>query len=307
MAGMMGLRPRTWLLAALVFGGMFVPMPGESRTLPALADLAHAPIFGLFTLMILHGLRSRRPASPLRLGLVAWALAVALGVAIEIVQGLTGRSASWHDVLADAAGAGAFLIWESAPRAASRAVRIGLYSAAAILVAVPSAPPLLVLADVAMQAHDGPRLASFESPLELSRWEFPDSRHSRSTSHATDGTWSLRVDLARGHYPGATLEWPVRDWTGYHDLEFDTYLDSGARLDLVVKIEDSHDDGRYQDRFHRMVSLTPGPNHTRIALAEVERAPEGRLLDLRRIRRLQFFTVGLSGPRTFFFDGIRLK
>ena len=166
--------------------------------------------------MILRGLRSRWPGSPLRLGLVAWAMAVALGVAIEILQGLTGRSASWHDVLADAAGAGAFLIWESTPRAASRAVRIGLYSAAAILVAVPSAPPLLVLTDVAMQVRDGPRLASFESPLELSRWEFQDSRPSRSTSHATEGRWSLRVDMGRGDYPGATLEWPVRDWTGYH-------------------------------------------------------------------------------------------
>ena len=61
------------------------------------------------------------------------------------------------------------------------------------------------------------------------------------------------------------------------------------------------------DRYHRTVPLTPGPNHTRIALSEVERAPDGRRLDLRRIRRLQFFTVGPSGPRTLFFDGIRLR
>ena len=89
--------------------------------------------------------------------------------------------------------------------------------------------------------------------------------------------------------------------------EFDTYLESGPGLDLVVKIMDSHDAGRYQDRFHRMVSLMPGPNHTRIALSDVERAPEGRLLDLRQIRRLQFFAVSPSEPRTLYFDNIRLR
>ena len=55
------------------------------------------------------------------------------------------------------------------------------------------------------------------------------------------------------------------------------------------------------------VPLRPGPNRTRIALSEVERAPDGRRLDLRRIRRLQFFTVDPSGPRTLYFDGIRLR
>ncbi len=286
---------------------MIVPMPGGRRELAALSDLAHAPIFGFLALLILRRLRSGRTGSPLRSSLVAWALAVALGVAIEILQGLTGRSASWHDVLADASGAGAFLTWKSTPRAASRGVRIGLYSAAAVVITLPSVPPLLLLTDVAIQVRDGPRLASFESPLELSRWEFQISRPSRSRSHATEGRWSLRVDMGRGGYPGATLEWPARDWKSYDELQFDTYLESGAELDLVVKIEDSHYDGRYGDRFHRTVSLMPGPNRTRIALSEVERAPDGRRLDLGRIRRLQFFTVGPAGPRTLFFDGIRLR
>ncbi len=296
-----------WLLAALVLGGMLVPMPGQWREIHALSDLAHAPIFGFLTLIILRGLRSRWPGSPLRSSLVAWVMTVALGVAIEILQGQTGRSASWHDVLADASGAGAFLTWASTPRAASRGVRIGLYSAAAVLVALPSATPLLLLMDAAMQARDGPRLASFESPLEISRWEFQDSRPSRSTSHATEGRWSLRVDMGRGDYPGATLDWPAPDWRPYDRLEFDTYLESSPGLDLVVKIEDWRHDGRYGDRYHRKVRLRPGPNHTRIPLSEVERAPDKRRLDLGRIRRLQFFTVGPSGPRTLYFDGIRLR
>ena len=114
--------------------------------------------------------------------------------------------------------------------------------------------------------------------------------------------------MGRGDYPGATLEWPARDWTGYHVLQFDTYLESGPGLDLVVKIEDLDHDGRYQRSLPPdWSSLTPGPNRTRIALSEVERAPDGRRLDLRHIRRLQFFTVGPARPRTLFLDGIRLR
>ncbi len=304
---MMGLKPRVWLLAALVLGCMLVPMPGERREIRALSDLAHAPIFGFFSLLILRGLRSRWPGSPRSLGLMAWSMAVALGVAIEVLQALTGRSASWHDVLANAAGAGAFLIWEATPEAASSAVRVGLYSAAAILVAVPSAPPLLVLTDVALQVRDVPMLASFESPLELLRWEFQDARASRSMSHATDGRWSLRVDMRRGDYPGATLEWPAPDWAAYENLLFDLYLESGPGLDMVVKIEDSDRDGGYRDRYHRTLPLVPGLNRITIALSEVERAPVGRRLDLRRIRRIQFFTIDPAGPRTFYLDGIRLR
>ena len=113
--------------------------------------------------------------------------------------------------------------------------------------------------------------------------------------------------MGEGDYPGATLEWPARDWAAYDDLQFDIYLESGPGLDLVVKIEDLDHDGRYQDRYHRTVPLGPGPNRTRIELSEVARAPRRRRLDLRRIRRLQFFTVGPSRPRTLYFDGIRLR
>jgi hypothetical protein len=64
-----------------------------------------------------------------------------LGAAVELLQDLTGRSPSWHDILANALGSAAFLICVSAPRAAPKRVRFGLFATAAILFLAPRYSP----------------------------------------------------------------------------------------------------------------------------------------------------------------------
>src|SRR4029079_5453379 len=166
-----------------------------------------------------------------------------------------------------------------------------------LLLVVASISPVLVLADSFIQVWNKPVLASFESDFELSRWEFGQSSGSRSSEHPTDGKWSLRLVLDRGKYAGATYAWPVHDWSTYCDLEFDAFVEHGPAMDLVIKIEDLKHNGRYEDRFHRVERLQPGPHHICIPLSEVERAPKRRKLDLKRVRRLEFFTE--SQPRPF--------
>jgi len=167
--------------------------------------------------------------------------------------------------------------------------------------------PALILVDSVMMRREEPVLASFESPLEMTRWGFGEAHATRSREHATAGAWSMKLDMDRGTYPGALLNWLIPDWSSYHALEWDTYLEPGPPLDLVVKIEDATHNGRYEDRFHGVVRLIPGPNHSRIELADVERGPRGRKLDLRRIRRLHLFTIRPRMPRTIYFDEIRLR
>src|SRR3954468_6462730 len=84
------------LFAILVIIGMLLPMPGEGREIHALCDLMHAPAAGLLAWLLLQGIRARLPGSPLRAALPTWAVVVSLGGPIEILQGLTGRSPSWH-------------------------------------------------------------------------------------------------------------------------------------------------------------------------------------------------------------------
>jgi hypothetical protein len=304
----MGMRRIAWIIISLVIGVLLVtPMPETGRELRSLSDLAHAPVFGLLSLAFLHGTRKLLPTRPFLAVLMSWAIVVLFGGSVELIQGLTSRTPGWFDALANALGAGAFLIWSSTPTAAPTHVRFAMMGTCAVLLAIPSLPPILVLFDSAIQAWSRPLLASLEGDLELSRWEFGDYSATRSLEHSTDGSWSLRVVLDKGKYAGVTFAWPVHDWSAHSYLEFDVYLEPGPPMDLVVKIEDQEQNGRYEDRFHRLERLEPGPHHIRIPLSEVERAPKGRNIDLRRIRRLEFFTETQPRPFTLFLDIIRLR
>lgn len=299
----------TACLAALAAAGVLlaVPVPAGGREVRAVLDLAHAPAFGLLALAVLSGGRAWLPRSPTGAAVAAWGSVVVFGGVMEGVQALSGRHPSWPDAGANASGAAASLAWFASRGLRRGPRRAALAAAGVALLAVPSVAPLLTLADAGWQAWDGPRLASFERPTELSRWDFQDCRAAPSRRHATDGGRSLRLEIGPGPYPAATLTWPSRDWSGHAALTFDAYLDPGPPMDLVVKVEGRGMAPRYEDRFHRVVRLNPGPQRVRIALADVERVPSGRRLDLRQVGRLEFFAVDLRSPRVVYLDDLRLR
>lgn len=295
-------------LAALAVGALLtVPVPSRSREVHALMDLAHAPTFGVLALVVLAAVRGRFPRSPRRDGPAVWVAVTLFGGAMELAQALSGRHPSWHDALANALGAAAFLVFAAYRSAPTPGRRLALAAAGSALLALPSAPPLLTLADAGLQARDFPLLASFENPTELSRWDFGDCRAARTRDHATDGDWALRLGLGPGLYPSATLTWPARDWSGRAALTFDADLSPGPPLDLVVKIEGLPAGRRAAARFERVVRLRPGPQRVRIDLSDAADAPAGRRLDLRRVGRLQFFAVALRSTRVLFLDEVRLR
>lgn len=97
------------LAAGAVFAVLIALMVGPFQNVEAATNIwdkaAHFVAFGVI-LLCLGALMPRRP----RIGLAI--AAVAVGGLVEIVQGLTGRDASWGDLLADALGAAAvLLIW----------------------------------------------------------------------------------------------------------------------------------------------------------------------------------------------------
>lgn len=165
----------------------------------------------------------------------------------------------------------------------------------------------MVLTDACLQRLAMPQVASFEHPLELSRWTARECRVRRVRGHATHGSWALRLDMQPGVYPGIGTRYPLPDWSRYEELVFDIELDEGPPLDIIVKIEDEQHNHEHYDRFHRRVRLLPGRRRVRVALSGVVAAPRGREMDLRCISFLQFFTVHLDSPRTLYLDNIRLR
>ncbi len=97
------------LLAVAILLVSLIAMIGPFGGLEAASGVwdkgAHFVVFGLI-LWSFGILFSRLPR------LMAAALALALGAAVEVIQGLVGRDASWGDLLADALGvAAALLLW----------------------------------------------------------------------------------------------------------------------------------------------------------------------------------------------------
>ncbi|HUG92591.1 MAG TPA: carbohydrate binding domain-containing protein [Planctomycetaceae bacterium] len=185
--------------------------------------------------------------------------------------------------------------------------RAGLRLAAVLAVGLAWWPSMLVLYDAWRQSREFPRLGSFESALELSRWSAQECRIERRRGEGTHGDWVLRLDLAPARYTGASLAWPPHDWSSYLDLVFDARVEGDAELVLTVKIQDAEHDGEVHDRFQRRVWLGAGWQEVRIALSQVASAPRDRRLDLRRVTLLQFFTGRLRERRAVSLDNVRLE
>jgi hypothetical protein len=232
-----------------------------------------------------------------------WVLAVAAGLAVEVLQELVGREATRADLQADAAGAAAGVLAGWSAGAPGRALRMALAGAAAL---AGCAWPTLRLVDVARQRRDPARLGRFEDALELDRWSFDRSRGGRSREHATEGRFALRVELRPGRYPGAGLTAPPPDWSAFARLSADVFLEGGTPLELRVKVEDESHNHQLSDRFQRVITLPPGASRIEIPLEDVAGGPHGRRLDLEHVAHLHFFAVDLRAPRVFFVDNVTL-
>ena len=206
-------HPRILLVfAALVMALLLMPVPIVTRQGAAFMDLAHAPLFGLVTLVAFYQLPPvvRSVPSAIVIGIV---LTAASGL-IELAQELTGRSSSWNDLWANVLGVTAALCLGLARESTSARRRSLLAASAVAALIVASVPGTITYWDAWRQKRDLPMIASFEDQLELSRWRFMFAHGQLSPEHATAGRLSLRVDLHAGKYPGPLMIWTPNDWRG---------------------------------------------------------------------------------------------
>lgn len=106
------LTPRHLLIAGRLLAALTVvlatvlmlgPFQGLERSFGLSDVVAHAIVFYLLTVIAFLVAPSSRRTD-------LWVMVIGFGIAVEIVQGLTGRSASLSDLMADAAGATAALV-----------------------------------------------------------------------------------------------------------------------------------------------------------------------------------------------------
>lgn len=259
-----------------------------------LSQIAHVGFFSLLTILLLLAIR---PGSRKGVVLVSATLFL-FGVAVELLQHLSGREASLSDLALNATGIvfGVALVHASrAPLAASLATG---------LVVVMLWQPGLGLWDRWQAYRQFPVLSDFSTRLEHRRWSRGEP------VLLPDGRRALQLSLPPAPYPGASLYRSLGDWRGSDCLVALLYNPDDEPLKLTLSIRDqAHEQrgGQYSDRFNHGFDLPPGRHAVVIGTARIRNAPRERELDLANLTELVLFTRQPEKLRRLYVERVYLS
>lgn len=279
-------------------------LSGTSHWRAAINDAGHALVFGAMAWLVhtlLERYARRQPQSYLAGGartrlVVAFALSVLIGAAVELVQASSGRGASAFDLLTDASGA-AFLLavvsWRRSTVGSNgrRAISAAI---AAISAGVILAPLAEVAAAYRNRSEDWPSLIS---EAQLSAGRFINATGGRLFWAKLPADWAApanqsALELRFSGRGTPTIRWvePWPDWRDYSALEIDIVNPDDRHLRWMLRVHDALHNQRHSDRFNLPIDL-PARSRlvVRVALEDVARAPKDRRLDLSRIRGVALF------------------
>ncbi|MBK6598436.1 MAG: hypothetical protein IPG25_11375 [Proteobacteria bacterium] len=256
-------------------------------------DIGHEPLFALLALALLAVTRSRWPGLPWRQYAVAAVAATVLGAVSELAQVPVGRDASWGDFYRDLLGIGIAL---TAFAAFDRRNTIAgpwraLFAVAALAGVVWVCAPIVEVARAyAYRATIFPRLADFSAARD-SFW----SRGSGARRTFEDG--ALTVDFVSEPFPGVAWFEPQPDWRDYDYLVVDVENPNDSLLQLTLRVHDRAHNWEFVDRFNRNIRLAARERRVvRVPLADIERAPTGRSMDMGHIADVSLYRSESIGP-----------
>jgi len=296
-------------IAGLIVVLLALPVPGTAVWIRVLQDASHGPIFAAIAIALAVLLRGPQRATPSqqlggfrlrRAELLAFAGAMAIGLAVEIAQSAIGRPASLFDLGSDAAGAAVGLALlglyrcrrgKPGPRLPRGAGPWILAAAAAAGVVFLTWRPVEAARAYLQRARQLPVLASFHSSRDLYLVrthgiageidELP-ARWARR-----DGERALRLSYDAAHGPGVQLMEPWSDWRGYDVLAVDLTNAAATELRLVLRVLDVPHDWSADDRLNLPFAVPAFTRLTlRVSLEAVRTAPGRRPMDLSRIANL---------------------
>jgi len=295
------------VLASALLGS--VTLREETRLIQELENAAHAPVFGIASLILLSTLKGSRR----RRYLLAWSGAVLLGVAVEGLQAVTGRDVEALDILRDGAGAASFLLahWTLRNGPATRALRWALLAVAAGILILVFMPPALTGTAIAARYLRFPLIEDFES-----RWtqrlcsagavRFDVVQAPGGFRKAGDGRVA-RITFQPAEYSGWSISGPFPDWSGRRELAFDVYSELSEPVRMTLRIHDRSHTQEYRDRYNSEFVIQPGVHQIRVPVGQVAGAPAGRRMDLAAIDGIGMFVVRPERNFALYFDDFRLE
>lgn len=274
-----------------------LPLPRNAITM-ALEDCGHLPlVFGL-CLLLLWVLGATRLSLRARLGSALLA-GILFGATTELLQGVTGRDASWLDLRNDSLGAlsavAAYWLWSRRQTAAPRATLANLLAAGtligcAALVLVPLSSALLAWRErverfPTLYAADFRHTRYFVQPVgTTARPLAPQWRA---------GRFALPVHCGTARFSGLTMEGLPPDWRGWQALRVDVGNPTDAAFELGIHVRGVGRKMAYDERFNTHLMLRA--RETRrivLPLDAVFRLPRAAPLDPARIWSIGIFCAG---------------
>lgn len=286
-----------------------VTLRHETRLIQELENAAHAPVFGIASLVLLSTIRGDEK----KRYLLAWIGAVILGAGVEGLQAVTGRDVEAMDILRDGAGAASFLLayWSLQDWSATRSLRWTLRAFAAGILLLVFTPPALTGMAIATRYIQFPLIEDFES-----RWtqrlcsagavRFDVVEAPRGFRKAGEDRVT-RITFEPAEYSGWAISGPFPNWSGRRELAFEVYSELSEPVRMTLRIHDRWHNQEYRDRYNREFVIQPGVNQIRVPLGQVESAPAGRRMDLAAIDGIGLFVVRPERSFVLYFDGFRLE
>lgn len=296
-------RIRCLATIALVVLLLSIPLGGESRLMQGLGNAGHAVLFGVVSVLFLMD-RQAGKGPYLR----AFFLALAFGIATELIQWMEGRDAELLDVVRDGLGAAAFLgvTWTIYYRTTPGKNLLIRLAAAGILLGV-FWPPLLTGAALMHRWRTFPIIQDFDTTIST-RLCSPGKIHLDFVSAPWNAEErAAQVTFEPVLYSGFAIEGPWPNWAGHQDLTFTVFSALQQTVWLEIRIHDSSHNNEFFDRFNHELSVQPGVNAVKIPLIIVESSPRGRRMDLGRIQAIGLFVIQPANSFDLYFGRFKLE
>jgi hypothetical protein len=117
---------------------------------------------------------------------------------------------------------------------------------------------------------------------------------------------ALWVDTRQGEYSGISIGEPHADWRGFSKLEVDLVNPGRAPITLTLHVHDRWHKEEYSEGLGRQLSLSPGPLHWVVPVADIKRGPTDHGLDIANIAGISIFSGTTVDGASFCLSGIRL-
>jgi len=280
------------------------------RSLLIAWDSGHIFAFWLWTHLLLRHYAGLAAQVAWRQIAIYIVIIVLVSVVVEGIQEAMGRSFSLFDIRKNIVG-GAVAIFFTSPvrKKLARTARV-LFQLVVVVAVIYELIPLGRAAIDDTIAHQQfPVMCSFETPFEKDRWIGPASLQIDG-SIKKQGRNSLKLIPTSKQQTKATLMYLVRDWRGFKYLELDVY---NPKTDMISFRLGVHDDVYYQngwrgnDRFIGHYNLDHGWNNLRIPMEKIRTAPEGREMQLAKIREITIWAWQNDQPSTLYIDMLKLS